>query len=196
MEFRATLSPESDRGCALIAAAYLDSELEKLIRLALVDAPRIADDLLGQGRPLSTFSARIDLAYLLGLVGSRVHRDLHLIRRIRNDFGHDHSPITFESDRIANRCKELSAHPFEPGHPPRRLFMSTAMGVLASIHTGLSAKQRLVEREDEPLAKISLSPSDMAREASEALERFGPDKQAIISHVLGKYYPQFLGDDA
>ena len=98
--FRRTLTPESDRGCALIAAAYVDAQLETLLRSYFVDDSKCVDELLANSKPLGTFSARIDLTYALGLLPADIYRDLHLIRKIRNDFGHNPAPITFEEPAI------------------------------------------------------------------------------------------------
>src|SRR5438876_8972547 len=87
-EFRQSLSDESDRGCALMAAAYLDAELDRLLRKYCVNNPNVQNDIFGSSRPLGTFSSRIDMCYLLGLLGPNAHRDLHLIRRVRNEFAH------------------------------------------------------------------------------------------------------------
>lgn len=39
--------------------------------------------------PLSTFSARLDMAFALYLIGEKTRHDLDIIRDIRNDFAHD-----------------------------------------------------------------------------------------------------------
>jgi hypothetical protein len=76
IEFRATLNSETDRGCALMAAAYLDDRLVDLLKSHFVDDDNRADELLGQSKPLGTFFSRIDLAYLPGLVSPDEHRAL------------------------------------------------------------------------------------------------------------------------
>jgi DNA-binding MltR family transcriptional regulator len=147
-KFRETLTPETDRGCALMAAAYLDAQLEELLRAAWVADDKCLDDVLGQSKPLGTFSSRIDVAYLTGLIGDRARRDLHLIRRIRNDFGHRPEPIGFYSESIANRCAELH-HTFRSkDERPRALFTSTVLGVLAIIHSANHKVQRAARASD------------------------------------------------
>jgi hypothetical protein len=39
MDFRSTLSEETDRGCALMAASFLDEQLRELLEICLVDDP-------------------------------------------------------------------------------------------------------------------------------------------------------------
>jgi hypothetical protein len=142
LRFRETLTPETDRGCALMAAAHLDNELETLLRAAWVADDKCLDETLGQSKPLGTFASRIDVAYLAGLIGDRARRDLHLIRRIRNDFGHNPEPITFETESIARRCSELHHTYRKPDDGPRLLFTSTVLGVLAAIHVATHQVKR------------------------------------------------------
>jgi DNA-binding MltR family transcriptional regulator len=135
-EFRKTLTPETDRGCALMAAAYLDEQLGALLRAVFVDS-KIADELLEQSKPLGTFSSRIDAVFLLGLLSPAQRRDLHLIRKIRNDFGHKPDPITFEYPAIANRCLELTYSMHDERGDSRSHFTSSVFAVLATIDAAL-----------------------------------------------------------
>jgi len=141
-EFRGTLDPETDRGCALMAAAYLDSQLEELITRCLICDKEAVKEMLDQSRPLGTFSARIDMCYLLGRISQKARNDLHLIRRIRNDFGHNPSPLNFSSPEIANRCRELYHTPLNKNEPPRRRFTNAVLGVLAEIHVSCYRARR------------------------------------------------------
>src|ERR1044071_2597257 len=121
-EFRRSLTGETDRGCALMAAAYLDSELEKLLRKYFVNNENVQDEIFGHSRPLGTFSSRIYLAYLVGLIGPKVRRDLHLIRRVRNEFGHVPTPISFDDPALASRCRELYHDTYGKEATPRVKF--------------------------------------------------------------------------
>ena len=132
--FRETLSPETDRGCALMAAAYLDGELERLLRAAWVADSNVLNEMLGQSKPLGTFSSRIDIAFLVGLIGQQARRDLHLIRKIRNEFGHVAEPITFESQQMSSRSLEFYHTNRTKDANPRSLFTNAVLGVLAMIH--------------------------------------------------------------
>ena len=62
---------ETDRAAAIIAGAYLDDMLCVLLQRFLVDDPKIVHKILGldgEG-PLCSFSARIDIAFCLALIG-------------------------------------------------------------------------------------------------------------------------------
>jgi DNA-binding MltR family transcriptional regulator len=106
--FHEQFRSESDRACAILAAAALDESLRRLLQKYLVPAPGRTDALLdGANAPLSSFSAKIDAAFRLGLVSEQFARDLHLIRKIRNDFAHDLEKSTFSDAAVADRVKEL-----------------------------------------------------------------------------------------
>src|SRR5262249_9675633 len=83
------LAKESDRGVALIGAALLDAALESMLRRYFVDDAKTVEELLlNEGGPLSSFSARIKVAYCLGLFARNIFRDLDTVRGIRNEFAH------------------------------------------------------------------------------------------------------------
>jgi len=151
LQFRQSLSEETDRGCALMAAAYLDSELEKLLSKHFVDNENIKKEMFGHSRPLGSFSSRIDMAYLLGLIGPKAHRDLHLIRKVRNEFGHVPTPISFDDPALASRCRELYHDSYGKEATPRDKFNRVVMGVLAIIHGNLYKVATLEEAKDLPL---------------------------------------------
>jgi len=97
---------ESDRACAVLAGALLDSLLEHLLRKAMV--PDSSQELFRAQGPLGSFAAKIDLALALGLISHEDHRELTLVRRIRNDFAHylDHD-LNFTTVHIADRVRAL-----------------------------------------------------------------------------------------
>ncbi len=147
-QFRQSLTKETDRGCALMAAAYLDSEIEKLLSKHLVNNESIKREVFGYSRPLGAFSSRIDMAYLLGLIGPKVHRDLHLIRKVRNEFGHVPTPITFDDPSLASRCRELYHDSYGKEASPRDKFNRVVMGVLGIIHASLKTVSTIEELKD------------------------------------------------
>lgn len=59
--------------------------------------------------PLGDFAARIDLALGLNWIDEATFSDLHIIRKIRNDFAHhpDHD-LTFANDSISGRLSNLN----------------------------------------------------------------------------------------
>ena len=148
MKVRGEFSKETDRGCALMAASFLDFELEKLLRNKLAGSKKHLDALFEVNGPLGTFSSRIRLSYSVGLIPKDAMNDLEIIRKIRNDFGHKYEPISFETKSIKDRLNNLKNHYFskEEGSPRQR-FTNTVLGVLASIHAAEIKKSNFNEAE-------------------------------------------------
>ena len=141
-QFRHTLSAESDRACALMAAAYIDNQLGQLLCAYFIDAPTLVKPLLGAMGPLSTLSSRISLAYLLGLIGPNARHDLDLIRKIRNDFAHKSKPMTFESPGVIDRCRELKTTRYHKDYVARGHYVSAVLWITAGIHRGITTIRR------------------------------------------------------
>ncbi|MDG4894652.1 hypothetical protein P9272_13825 [Mesorhizobium sp. WSM4976] len=101
------IEAQTDRASALIAVAYLEQRL-----LAAIKSRTNRDDDL-EGRlykgsgALAAFSTKIDLAYLLGVIDQSARKTFHQIRDIRNDFAHDSKPLSFTTQSIHDRCKNL-----------------------------------------------------------------------------------------
>lgn len=148
LSLRTVLSEETDRGCALMAAAYLDSELAKLIRARLVNDEKLAKDLLEFNGPLGSFSARIDFAYMLGLISSATRSNLHLLRKIRNEFAHVVSNISFKTSEISSRCHELTGFGLSKNLKPRAKFIRSMMITAASIHAALPRTLHIEKMQD------------------------------------------------
>lgn len=127
LQFRRELSNETDRGAALYAAAHLDGLLEMCLRGFLVDDPQVADSTFNGTAALASFSARIDMAYLTGLVSATVRRELHIIRKIRNDFAHSSRALHFADEPIASRCRELTRATLAKS--PRSRYIHSVMSV-------------------------------------------------------------------
>lgn len=114
-----TLVKESDRGCVILAGALLSEALEDLLksvcRQELADVKSTVDPLFQGYAPLSTFSARIQLTFALGLLPRAFRDKIEIIRRLRNDFAHDWGPIDFNDPRCVSRLKLLLKEDREEG---------------------------------------------------------------------------------
>lgn len=145
---REALSEETDRGCALHAASYLDNELAVMLASHFVDDAKTHKELFKSTGGLATFSARIAIAFALGLIPENVRNDLSLIRKIRNDFGHNPARIGFDHEPIANRCRELHFRWETLERPPRRYFENSVFAVASQIHAAKwSAKRPAAPKE-------------------------------------------------
>lgn len=75
------------RSSIITAAALIDSLLESLIQAYLVKGSEKEKIFEPQGC-LGTFSAKISMAYCLGLISKELHDDINLYRKIRNACAH------------------------------------------------------------------------------------------------------------
>jgi DNA-binding MltR family transcriptional regulator len=108
-----------DRAAAILLVAQVERFLEMAIigRLARRDETTV-DTLVTRDGPLSTFSAKIRLAYAMRIIEDIERDDLDKIREIRNLFAHAMRPVTFNSDAVVMRIAALKS---AQGHPPEDL---------------------------------------------------------------------------
>jgi len=152
--FRAALTEETDRGCALMAASYLESRVGDLLKSFLVNNHSILNSLFSSTGPLGSFAARIDMAYVLALIPDNMRHDFHIVRKIRNQFAHDPLELSFDSPSIADRCRALTYIGSSKSDSPRGLFLSALMGIDGSIHVRLETIKNLDPVPNEDLEKI------------------------------------------
>lgn len=100
-----TFEGESDRGAAIVGAAYLEARLAELVGAFLTeDATKAKGDLKW---PLDTFGKRISVAHWMGLTSENEHHDLKKIARIRNRFAHKGYELSFSDPHITAECSRL-----------------------------------------------------------------------------------------
>lgn len=141
------MADESPRGMVLIIAAELDRMLGLAIKHLLIDGAGLKElDKDNQG-PISTFSSKINLAHALGIISEREYRDLHLIRKVRNDFAHSVSASLFDHSTKA-RINELSmsSKVAEPDENLEKVAARLIGDLAAAIEGAKNAKMSAVPR--------------------------------------------------
>jgi hypothetical protein len=88
-------------------AAWVDDALADWLSSYLTQDAKIIERVTNYPGPISSFSARTDLAYLIGMLDKTIYDDLNIIRGIRNDFAHSRDITSFEGESIRDRCKRL-----------------------------------------------------------------------------------------
>ena len=146
MSFRTSITDETDRGAVLMSAAYLDDKLRQLIERRLVQDKKILRRAFEFNGPLGSFSARIDFAYLLGIVPKNAQRDLHTIRAIRNQFAHYAAPLSYEDEKIKPLCQKLVFHGVKDAASAGAKYRRSVMGLLA-LFTGAFARLKAIDAE-------------------------------------------------
>jgi DNA-binding MltR family transcriptional regulator len=99
---------DGPRGAVMVAIAFLDDYLIKLIRrrfVALTEDEQ--ESLFAPDRPLGSFSSRIKVAYALGIYGRKTSHDLNILRDIRNVFAHGLRKMDFETPEVKELISSL-----------------------------------------------------------------------------------------
>jgi DNA-binding MltR family transcriptional regulator len=107
------LIEESDRGCVLLTASFLDELLEQLHRTHIKSKASPPDKLIKElftaYAPLSTLSAKIKLARAYGLISDEDYLDLELLRGMRNDAAHTLADFAFDLPEIQRKVVAFTA---------------------------------------------------------------------------------------
>jgi hypothetical protein len=105
------LKSESDRAAGIVAAAFVEDELERCIRRHLIASSADHRDrinrLFNLGGPLGTFAVKIDIGWLMGIYSKGVRSDLKRLKDVRNKFAHNIEVDTFEHAEIRADCVNL-----------------------------------------------------------------------------------------
>ena len=146
--FFKSIRAESDRGCVLVAAAFLDESLESLLRSKMLveKSARKAcvEPLFATMGPLGSFWAKAHLVRALELICDWEYADLHRIRELRNHFAHSYEEASFGDLKAIDISKQLEAvkrqlrsRPSQGKHTertPRELFTMSAEYLAGRMH--------------------------------------------------------------
>ncbi|MFI8981165.1 hypothetical protein [Ectopseudomonas khazarica] len=151
-EFLFEFNKESDRGAALNAAAVLDDWLLSILKEFLAENKSASDLLSGFNAPLGTFSARAAAAHAMGLIQDNEFNEITIIRKIRNEFGHNWRSVSFTTKKIAdltNKLPWLGPTESEKNSDPRARFNFAIAILLADLmwRPRLARKEKIKPRE-------------------------------------------------
>ena len=112
-----TLDDLDERGLVLSLAAFAEEALGLLLRAFLIQGEATNRLIDGFNAPLGTFSARVKMAYALGLIAEDQYADLEHLRKIRNEFAHSWKLISFSEPRIAAHIAALNFSHIDDSYP-------------------------------------------------------------------------------
>jgi DNA-binding MltR family transcriptional regulator len=135
IKLRFELMKESDRGCVLMATSFLDYELEKMFEDYLIGSKKVLNEMLSGQGSLATFSSRIRFAFSLGLISKKTMDDLNVIRKIRNECGHNYESISLEAKITKQRIYSLKTSIYSGDRKikPRKIFINNVYMLLGEI---------------------------------------------------------------
>lgn len=105
--FLDALQRETDRGLILSTGDWLDEQLKVYLKAFFVDDEDAVHQI--ESRALETFSSRIELTYLCGLINADQRKDLNTIREMRNQCAHTYEAIDFQNPCLQQLCLNLRA---------------------------------------------------------------------------------------
>ena len=105
-EMLGELSAETERGIALVTAAFIDDLLGRLLAAFLIKNEGTEMLLIGFNAPLGTLASKIAACHALGLIDDQERRECVILRKIRNEFAHK-VKASFLDVKIKDLCSQL-----------------------------------------------------------------------------------------
>lgn len=102
------LNHDSDRAVAIVAASLVESRLQQMLVSHMVQDHKCLNSLFNSSGPLGSFSAKIRLAFVMGLTSTQFTQELENMKKIRNEFAHRIHVYSFEEKTIADRCRNFA----------------------------------------------------------------------------------------
>lgn len=106
LPFLDSLNKESERGAVLVSGSYIEEQLREILAAFMLSEDRVARLFEGYNAPLGTFSSRATAAYGLALITEIEFDECNVIRKIRNEFAHNHR-ASFDDSRVIDLCANL-----------------------------------------------------------------------------------------
>lgn len=97
-----------DRSAAIVSAALAEDHLTTVLKSSLHQDDKIVAEMFRGSGPIGSFSAKINLAFLTGLLSMRASKEMHIIREVRNEFAHRLGKLSFKSQRIRDLAMNLT----------------------------------------------------------------------------------------
>ena len=135
---------ESDRAAALLAGIVAEEYTETLLR-EFARPDKDVDELFNRYGPLSSFAARINVAYAFRLIDNQLRSDLNYIRTVRNRFAHELHNTSFSASPVREICKNLSTR--ETSAEPRIQYLMAVGLAVGQMHNILRALRQATERQ-------------------------------------------------
>src|SRR5688572_12782355 len=103
------MAKDTETAFALVLAARVEEWLQGALEGSMRElSSRHKDRLFSGYGPLSTFSAKIDVAFAFNLFGEETFNDLRAIKDIRNAFAHSVEVVHFGSPAVRPMMQRLA----------------------------------------------------------------------------------------
>jgi Mannitol repressor len=101
------LDNDSERAVAIVVGSMIENRLERALLAKFRRDKKIEERMFQPSGPLGPFSVKIDLAFLIGMITPEAHKDLLIVKNIRNAFAHNLGIQNFRSQSIADNARNL-----------------------------------------------------------------------------------------
>ena len=102
------LAKSDDHTAAIMAAAIIEARLRQALEQQFQRNDKVEQEMFRSTGPLGSFSAKIKLAFLMGIINEETYRDLNTIKEVRNRFAHLVEVTHFDSSNIKSLTDRLS----------------------------------------------------------------------------------------
>ena len=104
------LAKQADTSYVIVATTALEELLETAVKTKMRDglSKKVHNQIFGGYGSLSTFAAKIDIAYALEIIGDDLRGDFDAIRAIRNAFAHARKTVHFGSPELETHFQKFS----------------------------------------------------------------------------------------
>jgi DNA-binding MltR family transcriptional regulator len=165
--FQEELAKQTDGGVAVLAAAVLEDLLELVIQKRLIElSSDRREALFGRMAPLSTFSAKIELGFAIGLYDERLRKPLDMIRDVRNKFAHRMEALSFDDPKIMELVQRARPQSAPTKLSTREVFLmcfNAASMLLYVEHAGEIRLKPLGETHQQLFVEFALLLNDLQR---------------------------------
>jgi len=164
-----TLINESDRGAVLVAASILDQQMRHLFEAVATSelSKSKLSRILDYPGPLSSFSAKVEIAFLCRLIDAQLFNSIQRFKKIRNEVAH--SPQSFA---LKNHEKELFEIYDLADGLPSLIRERTGNLILQSFVENLSEKEATFGDRTIKLFENATEILEAIRDSSDAMDTF------------------------
>jgi hypothetical protein len=104
----AEIESSTDRGCAIVSAAFIEDRLQRAICRRLLDDSRSIKKITSPSGALVGFENKIQFGYLLGVYIADTRDNLLIIGQIRNKFAHRTQVRYFDDPALTKFFEKLT----------------------------------------------------------------------------------------
>ncbi len=172
------LERHSDRGVALFATAALENALAATIQARLLELSSYRrENMFGRAGPFSSFTAKIELGFALGLYGKEGCRAIEMIRDVCNRFARVIEIHSFDDIEITELINKAVSQHLPKSLAPRELFTLLFIQSVDLLYIERAADIRLV-------SLCESHPRLFAQANSVAVQQVASSTKAIIREGL------------